>query len=179
MTNLRNARLQLEKAIVAYVMGLLPGTKWFAVPVHARMGEIDTITQKFKLTKLEEIPMPCIAVAVPGASRHDMGFAESEMHVIVLGSQDRQEEREPQFCDPLNDHAELAGFIAAAIADDQLATIMAAVNKPEFGPDTRKIKDFRMFGMIWKDETSQETDRAFIDDYVFKVHHQPTDDTSL
>lgn len=177
MTNLRLSRAQLEKAFVAFLMTKLQGTKWYQVPVQARMGAIEPSTGKFALDKLDEIPLPCIAVAAPTAKRHAMGFSECELHIIVLGAQDPDPENGKT--DPLNDHAELVGEVAGWIGEDQLPTVMAAINAPDSGTDTRAIKDFRLFGYLPQDESSQETDRAFIDDFVYLTHSQPTDDTSL
>lgn len=170
MTNLRLARGQLEKAIVAFIEKKREGTEYFELSIQARLGELDA-QGKFKLANLDEVPLPSVAVAAPILERHPMGYAAGDVHIVVLGSQDGE--------DATNKHEALVGWIASLFGEDQLATVVAAVSPPSSGTDERKIKNFRMFGLLSRDESSQETDRAFIDDFVYLTHSQPTDDVSL
>ena len=181
MTNLRLSRSQLEKAIVAYIEKCLSQTRFHWVTVQARAGEVDE-NGRFKLTDLQELPLPCVAVAAPVGIRHPMGFTECELHVIVLGPMNKIEDDtkpEKNVIDPSNFHTELVGIVANVLGEEMLDQVRAAVNAPESGPDLRRVKDFRLFGYLPKDESSQETDTSFIDDFVYTAHSQPTDDTSL
>lgn len=174
-TSLRKARANLEKGVAQYIMGKLVGTAYAAIPVNVRMGEIDGTTGAFTLAKLDELPLPMIAVACPRAERHSMGFPVCQLHVIVLGSIDGNTDADT----PSQNHEDLAGFIGAMIGEENYPAIILALNPPLVGPDNRVMKDLLVFGIIYGDELSQETDRSYLDDWTLTVHCQPTTDTSL
>lgn len=166
MTPLRLSRSQCERAVAAYLDAAKAGTAHAEVPVNVRMGELDA-EGNFKLNNIEELPIPCIAVSAPRAEQHAMGYSIVELHVAVLGSINSETSAA---------HVERVGWVAERL--EQLANDPAPLNQPASGPDNRVVKDFRAFGIEVQDETGQEVEQAFVDDFAFRFHCQPTDDVS-
>ena len=201
--SLRLSRANLEKAVAAFLIEELAaiealpaypaGTELSSVPVHIRMGETDN-EGKFKLNKLDEIPCPAICVAASRAERHPFGYAKCELHIIVLGSVDPVElpegsdppiggsiitEGSTDFNNAKHQHETIVGHVAEIFSEANMADNLERMNPPASGPDTRGFKDFLGFGYLATDDSSQETERHWIDDFVLEFHCQPTTDTSL
>lgn len=182
-TYLKKSRSQAEKAIAAYI----EASKLLAqaeiqpllaiTPIHVRMGKLDSETGLFVLDEVDDIPLPSICVAVPKAERFIMGYAICDVHIVVCGGIDATDWGNWSTLNPKDSHESISGFVAALFDEQRRSEILAALNKPD-GEDIRTVKDFRAFGFKFVDDSSQESERQWMDDLVLEFHCQPTDDVS-
>lgn len=175
-TNVRLAREQCEKAFAAYLAQLktTPPTWWVGpcpladpvdVQIFIRKGEFDA-DGLYQLDKPDEIPLPCVAIAVPRVKPHEsMGYPICELHVMVLQGIDEADVNARQ--------SARFGFIAELFDDSHQLEVFAALNLSN--PD-RAVKNFNVFGMYQTEDMGKETARHWIDHLVYEVHCQPTDD---
>lgn len=184
MNSIRLSRSRLEQAIAAYITlqksliaddDVAKGVVE-SIPVLTRKGEIDD-DGKFKLEIMDDVPLPCYIISCPRAQtakNGSMGYPICELHIIIMGN-----------IDPGDDNVDVktlseivVGWVAQLFSEDNFDVVIAGLNAPDEGEDTRVVKQFRIFGYVCEDETSQETDRHWIDDLSYTVHCQPTDDTT-
>jgi hypothetical protein len=166
-TSSRLAREQTEKAFAAYLNANRTATPLAGIPVQVRKGKLlDNGT--LELENLDEIPLPCVAVACPRSRPHDGGWPVCELHILSLNSVDEDQ--------AATKASARFGFIAELLSEDHDATVKAALNMPSALPDNRVVKNYNVIGFYQTEDMGQETDRHWIDHLVFEVHCNPTDD---
>jgi hypothetical protein len=117
-TSSRLAREQTEKAFAAYLNDHR-GSALDGIPVQIRKGKFKD-DGTLELENLDEIPLPCVAVACPRSHPHDGGWPVCELHILSLNSVDDE--------NAATKASQRFGYIAALLGEENTESVMTSLN---------------------------------------------------